>query len=76
MSTTIYCNQIDDKLWELQKACNRYKEIDPLADWVLFAINRYISTGRATRQFEYDFVNYPTDKLETLIKKVWLRLLH
>ena len=64
-----YQNQIDDKLWELQKACNRYKEIDPLADWVLFAINRHISTGRATRQFEVDFVNYPKDKLESLIKK-------
>ena len=64
-----YQNQIDDKLWELQKACNRYKEIDPLADWVLFAVNRHISTGRATRQFEVDFVNYPTDKLESLIKK-------
>ena len=64
-----YQNQIDDKLWELQKACNRYKETDPLADWVLFAVNRHISTGRATRQFEVDFVNYPTDKLESLIKK-------
>lgn len=64
-----YQNQIDDKLWELQKACNRYKEIDPLADWVLFAVNRHIFTGRATRQFEVDFINYPTDKLELLIKK-------
>ena len=64
-----YQNQIDDKLWELQKACNRYKETDCLADWVLFAISRHISTGRATRQFEYDFVNYPNDKLEILIKK-------
>lgn len=64
-----YQNQIDDKLWELQKACNRYKETDCLADWVLFAINRHIGTGRATRQFEFNFVNYPNDKLESLIKK-------
>ncbi len=62
-------NQIDDQLWELHKACNRYKVTDPLADWVLFAVSRYISTGRATRQFEYNFVHYPVDKLETLIKK-------
>ena len=34
-----------------------------------FAVNRHIFTGRATRQFEVDFVNYPTDKLESLIKK-------
>ena len=49
-------------------ACSRYKETDSLADWVLFAVSRYINTGRATRQFEYDFVHYPVDKLETLIK--------
>ena len=69
LNMVAYQNQIDDKLWELQKACNRYKETDPLADWVLFAVNRHISTGRATRQFEIDFVNYPTDNLESLIKK-------
>ena len=64
-----YQNQIDDQLWELQKACNRYKDIDPLADWVLFAVSRHISTGRATRQFEIDFVNFPINKMEMLIKK-------
>lgn len=64
-----YQNQIDNQLWELQKACNRYKETDPLADWVLFAVGRHISTGRATRQFELNFVQYPIDKLEMLIKK-------
>lgn len=65
----VYQNQIEDQLWELQKACNRYKAVDPLADWVLFAVSRYISTGRATRKFEEDFVNYPTDKLEEVIRK-------
>lgn len=64
-----YQNQIDDKLYELQKACNRYKKHDCLADWVLFAISRYIITGRATRQFESDFINYPNDKLKSLVKK-------
>ena len=64
-----YQNQIDNQLWELQKVCNRYKTIDPLADWVLFAVSRHISTGRATRQFEHDFVNFPIDKMEMLIKK-------
>lgn len=63
-----YQNQIDDKLWELQKICNRYKETDCLADFVLYAISRHIATGRATRQFEYDFVNYPDDKLLRLVK--------
>lgn len=66
---TAFQNQIDDKLWELQKACNRYKQTDCLADWVLFAVSRYIYTGRATRQFESDFVNFPNESLEALIKK-------
>lgn len=64
-----YQNQIDDKLWELQKACNKYKETDCLADFVLFAVSRWITTGRATRQFEIDFINYPVEKLEGLIKR-------
>lgn len=62
-------NQVDDKLWELQKACNNYKEIDPLSDMVLFAITRCLFTSRATRQFECDFVNFPNDKLDYLIKR-------
>jgi len=64
-----YQDQIDDQLLELQKACNKCKATEPLADWVLFAVSRYISTGRATRQFESDFVHYPIVGLETLIKK-------
>lgn len=63
-----YQNQIDDKLWELQKMCNKYKETDCLADFVLFAVSRWIITGRATRQFEMDFINYPVEKFEGLIK--------
>lgn len=68
MEVVAYQNQIDDKLWELQKVCNRYKGTDCLADWVLFAVNRHIATGRATRKFEYDFVNYPNEKLLELVK--------
>lgn len=64
-----YQNKIDDKLWELQKMCNKYKETDCLADFVLFAVSRWIITGRATRQFEMDFINYPVEKFEGLIKR-------
>ena len=66
---TVSCFQIDDKLFELQKACNRYKETDPLANFVLYAVSDYLMSNKATRQFEKDFVNYPTDKLEELIRK-------
>ena len=60
---------IDNKLYELQKACNRYSETDCLSKWVLYAIHRHIDTNRATKQFEEDFINYPAEKFEHLIKK-------
>lgn len=63
------CDEVDNKLFELQKVCNRYCEIDHLANFVLFALSRYICTGRATRQFEISFLEYPKDKFEYLIKK-------
>ena len=62
-------DMIDDKLWELQKACNRYSEIDCLSKWVLYAIHGYIYSNKATRKFEEDFINYPVKKFEYLIKK-------
>lgn len=62
-------NEIDDQLFELQKACSRYKETDCHADWVLYAVSYHIMTNRATKQFECDFVHYPSGMLEELIKK-------
>lgn len=60
--------EIDNQLWELQKACNRYRAIDCLADWVYFAVLRYIDTGRATTAFCRAFVDYPVEKLTDMIK--------
>lgn len=62
-------NQIEDKLRELQKACNKYNNIDSFASWVLYAVTIHIRSGKATMEFEYDFVNYPNNKLKKLIKK-------
>ena len=52
----------------LQKQCNAYKNVDRLADWVLFAVSRYINTGRATRQFELQFVRLKESDLLEMIK--------
>lgn len=60
-------NKIDDQLWELQKACNEYKKTDPLADWVLFAVSRYILSNKATRQFEEDFIRFPKENWREVI---------
>lgn len=62
-------DKIDKQLWELQRATNRYKSIDPLADWVLYAISRYICSGKATRAFEKAFTEFNTDNFTDLIKK-------
>lgn len=64
----VHYSEIENQLWELQKACNRYKNTDGLADWVLFAVERHIISNKATRQFEFDFVSYPAAKFENLIK--------
>ena len=61
--------ELDDKLFELQRACNRYRDTDPLADWVLYAIDRHISTGRATPAFIKAFIAYPTEDFPELIAK-------
>ena len=61
--------KLDDKLYELQKSCNRYKAVDPLADWVLFAVVRHINTGRATKSFIDSFLAFPSDQFADLIKK-------
>lgn len=59
--------ELEDKLYELQRACNRYRETDPLADWVLYAVDRHISTGRATPAFIKAFIAFPNEQLPELI---------
>lgn len=68
-NVNVNVHEIDNKLLELQKACNVYKNTDCLADWVLFALSRYLLSNRATRQFEINFLNFPAENFETLIKK-------
>lgn len=62
-------DRIDNQLWELQRAANKYKGVDPLADWVLFAVSRHINSGKATRHFEKAFVEYDSANFTELIKK-------
>lgn len=61
-------DKIEEQLWNLQRQCSIYKSTDCLADWVLFAVSRYINTGRATRQFELQFVTMSNDDLMKAIK--------
>jgi hypothetical protein len=61
--------ELENKLFELQMVCNRYKAVDQLADWVLYAITSYIHTGRATVAFIRAFNNFPTDRFQDLIRK-------
>lgn len=60
---------IEEQLFELQKACNRYKHTDPKADWVLFAVSRYIYSGRANNDFLSDFIKTPAQSFIPIIKK-------
>ena len=59
--------QIDTQLWALQNACYNCKSITPHADWVLYAVERHIGTGRATAQFVSRFAAYPQNRLQDLV---------
>ena len=59
--------QIDNQLWALKNACYNCKSITPYADWVLYAVERHIGTGRATAQFVARFSAYPQDRLQDLV---------
>lgn len=62
-------DKIDEQLWELQKAVNRYKAIDPLSHMVLYAVSWYICSGKATRAFEEAFCEFDSENFTDLIKK-------
>ena len=61
-------HELDEKLWQLQQACNRYKETDPLADLVLFSVSRHFTTDRATAAFTRAFIDFPEERFTELIK--------
>ena len=62
-------NRIDDQLWNLRLSVDKNKVNEPYSDWVLFAISRYIKSGKASRIFEKAFVEYDADRFVDLIHK-------
>ena len=58
---------IDDQLWELQKVCNSNE--NQFAKWILYAISRYISTGRSTKEFDFAFCQLSKNRLETMVNR-------
>jgi hypothetical protein len=62
-------DKIENNLLRLQEATNNYKVINPLADWVLFAVSRYISSRKAPKDFERAFANFDSKKFGDLVKE-------
>ena len=62
-------NKIDDQLWNLRLSVEKNKGREPYSDWVLFAISRYIKSGKASRIFEKSFVEYDPNHFTDLIHK-------
>lgn len=58
----------EDQLWNLKEVCHEYKNKNQLADWVLFAIERHLYTGRASVEFEKDFISLDKNQLLELIE--------
>ena len=62
-------DKIENNLLRLQETTNNYKVINPLADWVLFAVSRYISSRKAPKDFERAFANFDSKKFGDLVKE-------
>lgn len=58
-----------NQLVKLHQATEEYKSINPLATWIYGAVNWYISTRRAPKEFEQAFIKYDSKKFPQLIKK-------
>lgn len=54
-----------EKLYGLSKACNVHSS--KIAIYVMYAIERHIMTGRATKQFEENFLQFPDENFSDLI---------
>lgn len=62
--------RIDAQYYELTKAVNRIKDDEPFAQWVLFAVARYIDTGRASGAFVEAFCTLEPFQLTEMIRRV------
>lgn len=62
--------EIDNKIWDLQKICNLYdsENNDFSGKWILYAIARYINTGRASAEWIKLFLNLTNKKIEHFVK--------
>lgn len=63
-------NRIDDALWLLWGACNDAKAKNPCSMWVLFAVSRYINTGRSSRTFEKRFMSLSSADMVALVRDI------
>lgn len=65
--THISASSTDAQLFELFKVCHQRKEEHPCAEWVLYAAERHIGTGRATIDFLERFNTLPNDQLADMV---------
>lgn len=61
-------DKLIDQLHAVYHFAKTHKEEYRFADYVGFALDRYISTRRASNDFEQAFVALPPEKLEDLIR--------
>lgn len=59
--------EINDQYGYLEHECQRYG--DSKAMWVLYAISRYINTGRSSVAFNNAFKNYNPKEFDRLIAR-------
>ena len=58
-------DKINNKLFELSIVCQRNE--NKFANWVMFAVERHILSGRASVEFEKKFCNLEFENLNDLV---------
>ena len=64
-------NKIDNQMWELQKICHRHDADNDSyrGQWTLWAVARYIDTGRASLEWTKKFISLDESQLQKIVDK-------
>lgn len=67
MATILSADKIDAQLWKLHDVCRENLYKNRLSNYVLFALNHYINTGRASVAFLKRFIVLQNEDLLEMV---------
>lgn len=67
MATILSADKIDSQLWKLHDVCRENLYKNRFSNYVLFALNHYINTGRASVAFLNRFITLQNEDLLEMV---------